>query len=251
MTYRPIPRIVRGRNGVGAGVPFTQAIRNANEDLKIARPDLNDTARQVVLAIVLAESGFGTIDMKHGFLNDDGSPSHNWGARKGPGDAGCIMHGDADESGEVCFSRYSSGVAGAKGFFKTRAWGSEPYASHAIKAAKAGDAYRVAEVMKEGGYYTGFGCNGRVLCIKGTSKPKGCAPYNDANVKCAIIAYAKGIDSRAGQVAKALGQPKLVHLDIPSGTVGKVILLGGIAAAAGYGWYQYLGGRDVVSRYVG
>lgn len=212
--------------GVGAG----GVIPRSYQALKNVRPELSAPACEIILAIAYFESGFGAIDMKNGFLHADGSPSHNWGGRKGPGDAGCIMHGDADEVGEVCFSAYSSPEAGARGFFNTRAWGSSPYRERTLAAANLGDCYGVAKAMYEGAYYSGFGCNGKVA--SGANK-------TPENIQCAILNYAKAISSTVSRtIAPALGMPNYTYLRVPStsaaGTVGKVLVVGALGAGLTY-----------------
>lgn len=213
-------------------VSTKQAIIDAYEALRIARPDLNEPAMQVVLAAAKFESGFGTIAMKNGFLMEDGTPSHNWGARKGKGDAGCIMHNDADEKHPVCFSRYSSAVEGAKGFFQTRAWGVEPFASATIAAASAGSAWGVAKAMHDAGYYSGFRCDGSVFPIDKDPEQNWCRVNN----------YAKAIVAQTREIANALGQKHhFAVLDAPPrppSSGGGGLLLAGLAAFGVY-WFGF------------
>lgn len=210
-----------------------QAIVDAYEALRAARPDLNDAAAQAVLAIAIFESGFGTLAMKNGFLMPDGSPSHNWGGRKGAGDAGCIMHADADEKGLVCFSRFSNAVEGAKGFFHTRAWGVEPFAAKTIAAASAGSPWGVAKAMHDAGYYSGFRCDGRsVFPID-----------NDPEQNwCRVSAYARAIMTQTREVAAALGQPHYYATfdgpPRPASSSGGGLLLAGLAFAGIY-WFGF------------
>ncbi len=210
-----------------------QAIIDAAAALRIARPDLNEKASQVVLAAAIFESGYGTLAMKNGFLMPDGSPSHNWGGRKGEGNAGCIMHGDSDEHGLVCFSRYSSAAEGAKGFFHTRAWGVEPFASNTIAAASAGSAWGVAQAMHDAGYYSGFRCDGKSVF------PIDKDPEQNW---CRINGYARAIMGSTKEIAAALGQPHyFAAFDgpaRPSSSGGGGLLLAGLAAAGIY-WFGF------------
>lgn len=214
-------------------------VKNAREALRVARPDLNDAAAQVVLAIAYFESGFGTIPMKNGFLFEDGSPSHNWGARKGSGDAGCIYHGDADENGAVCFSAFSSAVAGARGFFRTRAWSTEPFRARVLAAAARGDAYGVARGMYDGGYYTGFRCNGKV-------QDPVIARRTEADIDCAVTQYATAIhDTARRTIAPSLGQASLTHISKPAGA-GTLVLVAGVGVAAVWAALRWYEGKEVL-----
>jgi hypothetical protein len=211
------------------------AVTNAAAALAIARPDLSSRARQIVLAIAYFESGFGTIPgAAFGFVDEDG-PSNNWGARKGAGDAGCIMHGDADENGKVCFSRNSSAVVGAQSFFRTRAWGSEPYASKCIAAANAGDAWGVAAAMYEGGYYSGFGCpdaNGHRHALP--------IPHTSEDDACRVRGYATAIyNTVRNTIAPSLGEAPGVFMReraIGAPATSPLLVAGIFAAAVGLAW---------------
>jgi hypothetical protein len=230
-----IARIPRA-GGTGAGISRGQAIRESDIVLRQVRPDLNATARKIVLAIVVGESDFG---LRGSFLTPDGFPSNNWGARKGRvtgpeagcDGTGCIEHGDADEKGKVCFSCYATPQDGARGFFKTRAWGTSPYKEATIAAANAGDIYGVAKSMKDASYYTGFGCNGKVAM----------APNNTSeDIECAIASYVKLIKNGVAEVSNALGQPNDdTFVELPS----KGVFSGNtkvVAAAAGLGLAYWL-----------
>jgi hypothetical protein len=68
----------RRANLAGSGaISRAQAIRDSYDVLSAVAPHLTVPARKIVIALVLGESGFGTIIMKNGFTEDDGSPTHN------------------------------------------------------------------------------------------------------------------------------------------------------------------------------
>ncbi len=221
------------------------------------------SAMTIVLAVALHESYLGVMGS---FLMPDGSPSHNWGARKGRvtgpdagGDDGCISHGDSDEAGKVCFSAFNSAIAGARGFFNTRAWGSSGFKEKTIAAAQAGDIYGVAKAMREGGYYAGFGCDvetykqthpwGVPLCAPGkpsSAGPPRCEEATPENVECAVRGYAKAIERGVKEVNAALGQPNDgTYLDLPAKSLFKSRTAKYVAAAgvvAGAYWLTMGGG---------
>lgn len=251
---RSTPRFDRliGTRGSGA-ISRGQAIRDSYQVLRNVAPYLSNPAIKIALALVLGESGYGIL-LKSGFTEPDGTPTHNWGAIKRAGDAGCFYHGDSDEAVPVCFARNSSAEAGAKQFLKT--WGS----TDTIAAAQAGDVYGVAKAMRGHGYYTGFDCTrtaeqpwGIVLCPKGVpdrthvkpcpkgGAPKCCAEATEANIDCAIKQYAQMIANGVKEVSAALGQPNDdTHIDYPksslvSSRTGQIVV-----AAAGLGLAYWL-----------
>lgn len=185
-------------------IPWAAAV------LDRARPGLTAPARQVILAQALFESGFGYRAPFN--KTPDGTPSNNWGAIYSPkpgvaeGDRGTFPTTDLTADGKPWQPRsqwWSTPELGAKSLVSLIS-GAYP---EAWKAAQTGDAW---------GYALGLWRDG-----PGTARPSyytnvpnkdGWPNWSPQDVRIRQLGYAAAIHGQASVVAKALGEPQLVHL---------------------------------------
>lgn len=252
------PSRIQLRNiGVGANV---STHRTANAALR-AVMSLPVNTQLIVQSIAYFESGYGLVGEFAG--------TNNWGARTGAGDAGCYYHKDVDAYGKeynICFSVWSTPELGARGFFKTRAWGVEPYRSRCFAAAANGDVWGVAEAMIDGGYYAGFGnvlatIDGKLLSVAKGDIPK--VPVGDVNAhppysdspedrRRRINNYAVAIYRNAREVAAALGVENTLYFREGGGSGFPTgLVVAGATAAVGFWWYAYHGGKAILRNLTG
>jgi len=189
-------------------------IRQANAVVRSVTPTMPATARQIVLAIGLLESGYG---VEGRWIKSNGQPSYNWGAVVGKGTDGSVFPGDKDATGKPTsppFKAFNTMAEGYTSFYGTFAK-PDTYA-----AASRGDAYGTAKAMYGHHYYTG---------IKGSDEDR-------------IKLYALAIYNSAKHVASVLSEPLAVTNNTPIAKYKKSnigwIALG--TAVVGMGLYAVL-----------
>lgn len=132
-----------------------EAINKSADVIDRVRPDWSPEAKQVALAIGYEESRYG---VTKDWIKSDGSPSYNWGAIMGNGDAGVITHADHTADGKPVTWKFAAFTSPEAGFdYWASRWEKIPKSAPGatLKAASVGNARGVSEAMYAACWFSG------------------------------------------------------------------------------------------------
>lgn len=139
------PLTVVGANQWAPYADEKAAVLASMDVIDNVRPDWDDRAKKIALAIGWAESRFGLA--AGGFAFKDGTPSWNWGAMVMTGNAGTILHGDHLPDGAKTTWAFAAWKTPEDGFAAWARMMERPGLAPGLAAMQVGNARGMAEAM--------------------------------------------------------------------------------------------------------